>query len=1048
MYKIARRFHSLLCVCCVAAMLMASRAAAAGKMEITAPEYLPLGAETLLTLDGGTRSLHGAQQVTVSDYLDEMGGAPALLVGGVPLEADGETVIPLDFEKGTASLPVVGTGVGSFALTLTCEGRTGSVCLEVVSALELAVELAPKEVTVSVDKAATDLTVRATAAERIEQAIAASGFTAAGGKVRVSGSESRGFTVTLTGEGEQVKLSTRVDVYRREAKGEKALEELMERLLSSDFSFVREDEVTAEAIEEEISAMVGDEKTAVSVEWSEEEGCWRLALERQGQRVETPLYLNSQVDLSFDSPALLRRCGIRLAGADDVYVAGGELNVVGTAGNTYEAVVLPIWNYGRNFCIQSQVRLSGGVSDTRWCGLAFGARAVEGGRDKYAFWQLALRWDPTASNGLECARMLPSGAWSTQCAASLPAPEGAGQVYELTVIYRDGVVCQYVDGTLVLRAEVADPSTVDGRVAFTFDGVTAEFLSLKVTDVLPDWPMKQAMVENGYDTEVYEPKTGLVMSPTVVAEQSAGAAETASGERRPATLVRTVNSDLTVTDRGAQIPLAVYLQRLDKRILAGFRIEDLATAAAFAQYVGASGMVDVTVFSSQSSVLQTACAGRPGVRGVLDCSVRSPADPEEAAGWAGQAGARVVVLALADARPEAVRAIQARGVAVWVKSGGGEEAYTAILSGADGIVTGDWEGVMDAIESFSIDRRVLTRTPVITAHRGLHQTAPENTERSAALAVAAGADAIECDVYLSADGVVMVNHDPTTGGLMNQNLAIAQSTCAQLQSLTFRADALPGDRMPTLAQLFQAAEGAGGGAELIFLVEIKSGDPAIIAPLIQTVRDCGMEDRVIFLSYSQEQLLRMRASMPEAAVGYLTPCTQSSADLATNLKAMAECLDPISAFYSCPQEAQNADLARAARHRGIFIHPWTVNEYELFEQRYYDGCHGITTDRADYATYYLAEAQALQSEYTLQAGEGKGGILRVVRQYRGGTETLAAEQLLQIGGDTAAELDAEGRVTARSSGTAVVLLGTGATLPASQVPYIMYTQPVVLTFTE
>lgn len=1042
-----RALTNLLCGSCLALLILPMGAQAAGRLEIEAPDRLPLGAEQVLELDGGARSLDGAETVTVSGYLDEEGTVPALTVGGQALEADGETQLTLEFEKGEATLPVVGGAVGDYTLSLEVGGRAGTVSLEVVSALEWAKSLAPDRLTVTVSKDASFFAVRTAVAEKVESTLAPSGFTAAGGKIRVTGDEQKGFTITLSGEGQTVTLPTKVSIYRRASTGQEVLEGQLQAILTGDFSFDTAEEITADSIAAQASAMVGDEKTAVTVRWSEEEGCWYVALKRQSQELEAPLYLNSQVDLTFDSPAFLNRCGIRLAAIDDIYVAGGTLNTIGVAGNGYEAVAFPIWNYGRDFCIQAEVRINDAVSSSRWCGLAFGVGSAGGSgtNSKYSFWQLGLRKDPTASNGVECTRMLPGGAWSTQCAAPLSTAMEEGQVYTLTILYQNGVVCQYVDGALVLRADVADQSTVDGRVAFTFDGATAELLSLSVTDQLPDLPTEVPLTANGYDTQVYEPKTGLVMSPTVVAEgNSLSASDIAAGERRPATLIKGVFSDLTVVDHSSRISLKEYLSRLDKRVLAGFRIEDLTTAAAFAQYVSANGIVDVNVFSSQLQVLQTACAGRPGVRGVLDCSAMDLADPTEAASLAGRAGARVVILDQSDALPETVKAIQTRGVAVWVRTDGGEAAYTAIFSGADGLVTDDWEGVMDAIESFPAGQRTLTRTPVITAHRGLHETAPENTERSAILAVQAGADAIECDVHLSADGVVMVNHDSTTGALMDQNLWISAATRAQLQSLMFRDKALVGDRMPTLAQLFQAVR----ESDTVFLVEIKSEDPALIEPLVQTVYASGMEDRVVFLSYSMEQLQRIRTRMPEAAAGYLAACTQSGADTAANLKAMAEVLDPLCTFYSCPQEAQTTALTRAARHRGILIQPWTVDEYELFEQKYYDGYHGITTDHPDYASYYLEAVEAVSTEAGLTAGIEGGSALQVIRQTRCGSETVNADCFLQIGGDAVVEMDENGRFFSETPGTAVVLLGSTATLPATQVPYRMYTGPVTLTFTE
>ena len=49
----------------------------------------------------------------------------------------------------------------------------------------------------------------------------------------------------------------------------------------------------------------------------------------------------------------------------------------------------------------------------------------------------------------------------------------------------------------------------------------------------------------------------------------------------------------------------------------------------------------------------------------------------------------------------------------------------------------------------------------IWAHRGSRLRAPENTMAAFALAVTEGADGIELDVHLTADGHLVVRHDPT-----------------------------------------------------------------------------------------------------------------------------------------------------------------------------------------------------------------------------------------------------------------------------------------------
>ena len=94
-----RALSNLLCGSCLALLLLPVGAQAAGRLEIEAPDRLPLGAEQVLELDGGTRSLDGAETVTVSGYLDETGAVPALTVGGQALEADGETQLTWNLTK-------------------------------------------------------------------------------------------------------------------------------------------------------------------------------------------------------------------------------------------------------------------------------------------------------------------------------------------------------------------------------------------------------------------------------------------------------------------------------------------------------------------------------------------------------------------------------------------------------------------------------------------------------------------------------------------------------------------------------------------------------------------------------------------------------------------------------------------------------------------------------------------------------------------------------------------------------------------------------------
>lgn len=86
--------------------------------------------------------------------------------------------------------------------------------------------------------------------------------------------------------------------------------------------------------------------------------------------------------------------------------------------------------------------------------------------------------------------------------------------------------------------------------------------------------------------------------------------------------------------------------------------------------------------------------------------------------------------------------------------------------------------------------------PVI-AHRGASGQYPENTLLAFAKGLEQGADAIELDVRVTADGVPIVLHDPTLERTTNGAGAAARLPLTEVR----RADAGRGERVPTLAEV-------------------------------------------------------------------------------------------------------------------------------------------------------------------------------------------------------------------------------------------------------
>ena len=108
----------------------------------------------------------------------------------------------------------------------------------------------------------------------------------------------------------------------------------------------------------------------------------------------------------------------------------------------------------------------------------------------------------------------------------------------------------------------------------------------------------------------------------------------------------------------------------------------------------------------------------------------------------------------------------------------------------------------------------------ICAHRGTSYYEPENTLRAFRRALEMGADRIEVDVRLTADGHIIALHDETVDRTTNGSGYARDMTLREIK----RLDAGKGERIPTLR-------------EIIKLVRDR-------ADLLIDVKDHGMEDKL------------------------------------------------------------------------------------------------------------------------------------------------------------------------------------------------------------
>ena len=151
--------------------------------------------------------------------------------------------------------------------------------------------------------------------------------------------------------------------------------------------------------------------------------------------------------------------------------------------------------------------------------------------------------------------------------------------------------------------------------------------------------------------------------------------------------------------------------------------------------------------------------------------------------------------------------------------------------------------------------------PRFIAHRGASADAPENTMAAFQLAWEQGADGIEADFLLSADGHVVCIHDKTTKKTGSGNLEVGKSRLEQLRALEYGAWKNPkfkGEPIPVLADVLDAIpEGKW------FFLEIKDTEK-IVQPIAEILRAKQADkERLVIISFNSQVIQACREILPD-----------------------------------------------------------------------------------------------------------------------------------------------------------------------------------------
>ena len=242
-----------------------------------------------------------------------------------------------------------------------------------------------------------------------------------------------------------------------------------------------------------------------------------------------------------------------------------------------------------------------------------------------------------------------------------------------------------------------------------------------------------------------------------------------------------------------------------------------------------------------------------------------------------------------------------------------------------------------------------TSRPRIVAHRGASADAPENTIASFRLGFERGADAVEGDFQLTADGHIVAMHDRTLSRTTGDPRATGTVTLADLESLgagnwgPWEGSVHVGEKIPTLPEVLEMIPEDRG-----LLIEIKDSDRIVPILVRDLERSEIRRDRVTVISFDRDVVAALKRSAPGWKTLWLTSFSKNTGTWGPTVEQVIEvarAIDADGVGVMAAPDVVDREFVDRVKSAGLEIHVWTVNEAELARDMKAIGVDSITTDR-------------------------------------------------------------------------------------------------------
>ncbi len=260
--------------------------------------------------------------------------------------------------------------------------------------------------------------------------------------------------------------------------------------------------------------------------------------------------------------------------------------------------------------------------------------------------------------------------------------------------------------------------------------------------------------------------------------------------------------------------------------------------------------------------------------------------------------------------------------------------------------------------------------PQVVAHRGSSHTNAEHTLGAYVRALDEGAEGLECDVRLTADGHLVCVHDRTLQRVANSRGVVSTMQLAQLDELDFASwknpwadldDEAPeidedARRVLTMRRLLETARDYDRPLDLAVETKHPTRYAGLVERRLVGLLDefgwAGKDSPARIMSFSWLALTRIKKLAPELEVVFLLD-RQHSWLLARELTAEDWIAGPGIAFLR-----ENPKIGRTLGRLGRRIHVWTVNTEADLDLCQELGVEAVITDRPAFALSHLGGSGA------------------------------------------------------------------------------------------